>query len=76
MTIMVKRRLMQWRAEIGIKQTELAREGRIGQPTISQVENGRLISEDSKWVIFYALNRLRKQLDFPEIEFDDIDWPT
>jgi DNA-binding XRE family transcriptional regulator len=67
---------MQWRAEIGAKQVELAREAHVGQATISQVESGRLVAEDTQWKIFYALNRLRTQVGFPEIAFDEIDWPT
>jgi transcriptional regulator with XRE-family HTH domain len=76
MELMTKRRLIQWRVEIGASQTELAENARLRQSTISKLESGRPVTVGTQWQIFYALNRLRIQAGFPEIAFDEIDWPT
>ncbi len=62
------------RAELGMTQAELAAEANLKKGVISKQEQGRSISKTTALRIFYALNRLRKAKELPELQFDEITW--
>jgi len=62
------------RAELGIDQHELAKEAGVKQSGISRIENNVPVGLHFAKRVFFAINRLRKARNMPELRFDEIAW--
>jgi transcriptional regulator with XRE-family HTH domain len=70
-----KQTVLDLRAELGLDQQDIADEAHVSRPTIGRIERGLETTEPTAKKIFYAINRLRKARGWPEVQYDDIDWP-
>ncbi len=74
-TMIKKQTVLDLRAELGIDQQVLADEANVSRPAISRIEHGLKTTERTTKRVLYAINRLRKARGWPEVAYDDIDWP-
>lgn len=70
-----KRELSHIRAELGVKQTALAREAGLNQSVISRIEKGEPHGKQVYLQVFYGINRLRQARGWPALAYEEIDWP-
>jgi transcriptional regulator with XRE-family HTH domain len=62
------------RAELNLKQSQLAQEAQVGVATVSVAERKMRVSQFSAYKMYHALNRLRAKAGLPPITFEEIAW--
>jgi len=75
-SVMTKKKipLVALRAELNVRQKDVAKEADLPQTQVSYAETGKKVARYTAYKILFAYNRLRAQRGLPELEFDDIAW--